>query len=66
MGEEVDVEVWMTVDPDWVIVNVGGLPVAMGPFEAGPEAGCVAVAPPSLEPPMILCTAPGTRYPNEP
>jgi hypothetical protein len=52
--EIVDVEcaVSTTVEPDCVIVNVGGFPVAMGPTVAEPAAGCVAVAPPREEPPI--------------
>ena len=62
VDETVDVEwaVWMIVEPDCVIVNVGGRPVAIGPAVAEPTAGVLAVAPPSAEPPMIDCTAPGT------
>ncbi len=61
-AETVDVEcaVWMTVEPDCVIVKVGGFPVAMGPAVAEPAAGVVAVAPPCEEPPITLCTGPGT------
>jgi hypothetical protein len=57
---EVLKDVWTMVDPDWVIVKVGGLPVAMGPEVAGPEAGVVAVAPPREEPPITDWTAAGT------
>ena len=63
-GEEetVDVEcaVWIMVEPDWVMVKVGGFPVAMGPAVAEPAAGVVAVAPPNEEPPMMDCTRAGT------
>ena len=44
--------VWVTIEPDWVTVKVGGLPVAMGPTVAAPTAGEVAVAPPCDEPPI--------------
>ena len=52
--ETVDVEcaVSTTVEPDWVIVKVGGFPVAMGPTVAEPAAGWGAVAPPREEPPI--------------
>jgi hypothetical protein len=61
-GETVDVgrAVWVIVEPDWVIVKVGGFPVAIGPAVAGPAAGVVAVAPPWDEPPMTDCTKAGT------
>jgi hypothetical protein len=57
---EVECAVCTTVDPDWVTVNVGGRPVAIGPAVAGPEAGVDAVAPPADDPPMTDCTAAGT------
>jgi len=57
---EVACAVWMIVDPDCVIVNVGGFPVARGPTEAEPAAGWVAVAPPSELPPIMDWTVPGT------
>lgn len=52
--------VMVAVLPACVMVNTGGVPVLNGPSVAGPEAGCVAVAPPSEEPPMTDCTTSGT------
>jgi len=39
---------YVTIEPDWVTVKVGGFPVAMGPAVADPTAGVLAVAPPRL------------------
>jgi len=52
--------VTVAVEPAAVMVKTGGFPVAKGPAVAGPEAGVVAVARPSLPPPMTLATMPGT------
>lgn len=57
---EVGRAVWVIVEPDCVMVNVGGFPVAIGPAVAEPAAGVVAVAPPWEDPPMIDCTGAGT------
>lgn len=52
-GADVGCAVCVTIEPDCVTVNVGGLPVAMGPAVADPTAGVLAVAPPRDEPPMM-------------
>lgn len=52
--------VCVTMEPDWVTVKVGGLPVAIGPAVAAPTAGEVAVAPPCEDPPITDCTRAGT------
>jgi hypothetical protein len=62
---EVGCAVSMIVDPDCVIVKVGGLPVASGPRVAEPAAGVVAVAPPEGEPPITDCTGAGIAYPQD-